>query len=243
MRSREENGTVTRVVGYVRVSTEQQADGGISLEAQRKRLEGYASLYELELVEIVVDAGVSAKSLDRPGLRKVMAMLDEGEVDGVLVAKLDRLTRSVRDLGELLDRYFREGRAALLSVAENVDTRTAGGRLVLIVLGSVAQWEREAIGERTRDALSHLKREGVRLGGEALGWTRERSSDEHGRRVLREVEGEAETVGTILALHDAGRTLRQIARELARIGRPTKRGGRWHASTVRAILVRSGATA
>ena len=139
----------TRVVGYVRVSTEQQADGGVSLDAQRAKLEAYAVAMDLELVAIEEDAGLSAKTLERPALQRALAMLDAGAAEGLLVAKLDRLTRSVRDLGELVERYF-ASKCSLLSVADSIDTRSAAGRLVLNVLTSVAQWEREASARGTR---------------------------------------------------------------------------------------------
>ena len=155
--------TRTRAIAYLRVSTDKQADEGVSLEAQRAKLEAYASLYDLDLVAVEVDAGVSAKSLDRPALGRALAMLRAGRADALLVVKLDRLTRSVRDLGELLDGYFGpEKKAALLSVADQIDTRTAAGRMVLNILTSVAQWEREAIGERTQMALADATQGGAR---------------------------------------------------------------------------------
>ena len=131
----------TKTVAYVRVSTDKQADAGQSLEAQRAKVESYAGLYDLELVEVIVDAGVSAKNLSRPGLDRALAMLKSGKAEALLVVKLDRLTRSVRDLGELVEHYFASGKAALLSVSEQIDTRSAGGRLVLNVLASVSQWD------------------------------------------------------------------------------------------------------
>ena len=115
------------------------ADRGVSLDAQRAKAEAYAALYDLELVAVEIDAGVSAKSLDRPALARALALLDAGEADALLVVKLDRLTRSVGDLGALVKRCNRGG-WALLSVSEQVDTRTAAGRLVLNVLASVAEW-------------------------------------------------------------------------------------------------------
>ena len=157
----------TRTIAYIRVSTDKQADAGVSLEAQQAKAAAYASLYDLELVAVIVDAGESAKTLDRPGLTRALAMLAKGEADALLVAKLDRLTRSVVDLGSLIDRYFAPGKAALLSVSENIDTRSAAGRLVLNILASVSQWEREAIGERTRDAMRHMKAQGEYTGGNA----------------------------------------------------------------------------
>lgn len=228
----------TRVVGYIRVSTEQQADGGVSLAAQRAKLEAYALALDLELVAVHVDPGASAKTLARPSLQSALAALDAGEADGLLVAKLDRLTRSVRDLGDLVDRYF-ASRFSLLSVADAIDTRSAAGRLVLNVLTSVAQWEREATGERTRTALEHLRKGGVRLGAPALGWRRSDETDGEGRRILRGVDGEGQTVARIHELSAEGLSLRAICVRLDAEGRGTKRGGRWAPKTVRAVLRRS----
>ena len=160
-----------KVIGYVRVSTEDQARDGVSVDAQRAKIEGYAKLYDLELVRIVVDAGESAKSLDRPGLQKVLTSLRKGESEGLLIAKLDRLSRSVVDWNVLIDRFFGERAGKqLFSVADSIDTRTAAGRLVLNVLMSVAQWERETIGERTKDALAHKRRNGERVGKVPFGY-------------------------------------------------------------------------
>ena len=92
-----------KVIGYIRVSTDKQADHGISLDAQRAKLEAYASLYDICLTEIIVDAGVSAKTLQRPGLQRALSMLRKGQANALLVGKLDRLTRSVKDLGTLVE--------------------------------------------------------------------------------------------------------------------------------------------
>jgi DNA invertase Pin-like site-specific DNA recombinase len=129
----------TRTVAYLRVSTEKQVEKGVSLEAQRAKVDAYAALYDLDLVEVIVDAGATAKSLDRDGLQRALNMLHKKHVDALLVTGLSRLTRSVRDLGELVERYFAPGKAALLSVGEQIDTRSAAGRLVLNVLASVSQ--------------------------------------------------------------------------------------------------------
>lgn len=157
---------MTKVVGYIRVSTEEQAESGLSLTVQRTKLAAFAIAMDLELIRVFEDAGKSAKSLDRPGLQGALQALRDGEAEGLLVAKLDRLTRNVADLGELVQDYF-SSRYSLLAVGDSIDTRSAGGRLVLNVLGSVAQWEREAIAERTRDAMQQLKKEGRFTGGDA----------------------------------------------------------------------------
>ena len=235
---------MTRAIAYVRVSTAQQADEGVSLEAQQRKLEAYAVAMDLELVATVVDAGVSAKTLQRPGLQQCLEALEAGEADALLVVKLDRLTRSVRDLGWLLEPERFGQRWSLLSVADSLDTRSAAGRLVVNIMGAVHQWEREAIGERTREALAHLRDEGVHLGGVPLGSRATR--DEQGRRVLEVDPREREVVRFIVDEHRSGRSMRVIAVKLNLAAETdpayrTKRGGAWHASTVRNVLRRVGA--
>jgi site-specific DNA recombinase len=156
-----------KTVGYVRVSTDKQAERGISLEAQAEKIRAMALVQGAELREIVVESGESAKSLNRPGMAKLLAMVG-GKVKTVIVAKLDRLTRSVKDLCELLECFERRG-IALVSVAESLDTGSAAGRLVLNIMAAVSQWEREAIGERTRDAMRHKRSQGERVGNVAFG--------------------------------------------------------------------------
>jgi site-specific DNA recombinase len=163
-----------RAIGYVRVSTEKQADFGVSLEAQTAKVQAMAVVQGAELAEIIIDAGESAKSLNRPGMARLLSLVDAGAVDTVIIAKLDRLTRSVKDLAELLERFTRRG-VSLVSVADSLDTRSAAGRLVLNIMVSVSQWEREAIGERTRDAMHHKRANGERVGRSPSGTTRPRT--------------------------------------------------------------------
>jgi DNA invertase Pin-like site-specific DNA recombinase len=228
----------TPVAGYVRVSTEQQAGEGVSLDAQRTKLNAYAVAMDLDLVTIFEDAGLSAKSLARPGLQAALAALEDGKASGLVVVKLDRLTRSVRDLGDLVDRYF-SSRFALLSLSDSIDTRTASGRLVLHVLGAVSQWEREATAERTRDALAQLRADGVRLGAEPLGWRRSEAIDASGRRRCEEAGEERETIERVRELRRQGLVIKDIVAALEAEGRQTKRGARWHRTTIHRILRRS----
>src|SRR5579871_930657 len=109
-----------KVVGLTRVSTEEQAREGVSLAAQRSKIEAYCKLYDLELVELIEDAGQSAKSLKRPGLQKALAMLRKGEAQGLVICKLDRLSRNVADWNTLIDQYFGEKAGKqLFSVADS----------------------------------------------------------------------------------------------------------------------------
>jgi len=225
-----------RTIGYIRVSTEEQAVGGVSLSAQREKLAAYAKLYDLELVEIIDDAGESAKTLNRPGLRRALAMLKSGKADAMLICKLDRLTRSVSDWQTLIDGFFGERAGKqLMSVNDSIDTRTAAGRLVLNVLLSVAQWEREAIGERTRDAMQHKIRKGELCGEVRFGF--DLSTD--GVTLVPNAD-EQEALGIITKLRAAGQSLRDIAAQLTLRGIPTKKGNsEWKHTTVARILARA----
>ncbi len=214
-------------IGYVRVSTEEQAKEGISIDAQSEKLRQYADLHDINLVDIIVDAGASAKSLKRPGLDSALAMLQSGEADALLIYKLDRLTRSVVDLGRLIDEYFK--RYELLSVMDDLNTSSANGRLVLNVLTSIAQWERETICERTADSLQYMKEQRRVYNHLPLGYR-----DNGG--MLQPIDDEQITVAEIFDMHSKGMSMHKIANSLNERGIVGKRGGCFYASTVRAIL-------
>lgn len=216
---------MTKIVGYIRVSTAKQE---ISPEAQRSALERYADLYELTLVEVITETG-SAKSLARPGLQRALALLKAGEADGILIAKLDRLTRSVVDLGTLLQDYFRD-RWALLSVGDQIDTRSAAGRLILNVLTSVAEWEREAGVERTRAAMAQLKAEGRFTGG----WMPYGSTVDGD--YLQPIPAEQAVITAAKALHGQGLSLRKIAAELLARGHRSRAGTTFSACQISRML-------
>lgn len=218
-----------RVIAYVRVSTEEQESSGLGLEAQEARVRGYCGVYGHELVDLVQDAA-SGKSLARPGLQAALAMLKDGRAEGLIVAKLDRLTRSVRDMGELLEGYF-SGKASLLVVAEQIDTSTAAGRMVINLLTSVAQWERECIGERTRDALQAKKGRGERAGTIPYGYR----LAEDGASLEQDPEEQA-VIAEARRLRAEGRSLRDVAATLARRGFTNRRGNAFAAPHVLKML-------
>lgn len=224
-----------QVIGYVRVSTEEQATGSHSLAAQKAKLEAYAALYDLELVEVIEDAGASAKTLNRPGLTKALAMLKSGQAQGLVIAKLDRLTRSVGDWQRLIDGHFGEkaGRQ-LFSVGDSIDTRTAAGRLVLNVLLSVAQWEREAISERTKDALQHKRSKGQRVGQLPFGF--DLAAD--GVNLVANVT-EQTAIALMRELRQSGLSYRAIAAELNCRGIATKELKKWSHAIVMGIMKRA----
>lgn len=218
-----------KTIGYIRVSSEDQANSGLSLAHQKAKIEAYAMATDLALVEVIEDAGKSAKSLNREGMQKALEMIRKGEAKALIVLKLDRLTRSVKDLGTLVELFDKTG-AALISVQDSINTQTAAGRLVLNVLGSVAQWEREAIGERTAAALAVKKDRGEKTGGKVpFGF-----DAVEGKLVSNHHEQEA--IRTMQELKGRGYSLRAIGEELLFRGFTSKSGGRWSAQTIKQTL-------
>lgn len=143
-------------IGYARVSTDRQADKGVSLDAQKARIEAMAVLQERTLLEVIVDGGESAKNLNRPGLQRLLALVQSGKVQAVIVAKLDRLTRSVKDLCGLLD-LFEKRKVALISVAESLDTSSAARRLVITIMGAVTREKRSSIAKALELDLAFIR--------------------------------------------------------------------------------------
>jgi DNA invertase Pin-like site-specific DNA recombinase len=163
-------------------------------------------------------------------MTRLLQLVDTRQVDVVIIAKLDRLTRSVKDLCVLLERLERRG-VALVSVAESLDTSSAAGRLVLNIMTAVSQWEREAIGERTRDAMRHKRNNGQRVGNIAYGY-RLSGDGVH----VQPDEAEQATIAAIRDLRARGQSLRQIAGDINRQGRRTRRGSEWRLESVARVV-------
>jgi site-specific DNA recombinase len=215
-----------RAFAYLRVSTDEQGRSGLSLEHQQRKAEGYADLHDLALAGIVTDVA-SAKTFRRDGLTSLLKQLRTGDV--VIVAKLDRLTRSVRDLADMLDVFTKRG-VSLVSVGEHLDTGSAAGRLVLNVMASVSQWEREAIAERTSDALQARKRRGLVATSEApYGF----AMDGERRRVPQ--AHEQQVIATMQQLRRQRLSTRAVAERLNAQGFTTRAGGPWRQEYVSRI--------
>lgn len=204
-----------RMVGYVRVSTEEQGQSKAGLRAQRAAIEAECERRGWELVRIEQDV-LSGRTMNRSGLRAALDLCRSGEGSGIVVAKLDRLSRSLVDFAALLvearDRGFN-----VVALDLGVDLSTPAGEFLANVMASAAQWERRIIGDRTREALAAKRAAGVRLGRPA-------SVDVELARRVRLMRGE-------------GLTLQAIADALNAEGVPTPRGGAlWRPSSLTSIL-------
>jgi site-specific DNA recombinase len=240
MRTHAHTNAAKTAIGYVRVSTQEQATEGVSLDAQRDRLRSYCKLHSIKLIHIASDEGYSGSTLDRPGLQAALQMLRRGRANTLLVSKLDRLSRSLRDVCSLVDEMFSDERYHLLSLCGMANTHSAAGRMVLLNLANYNQYERELISERTRDALQHMKAQGVRLGPAPYGYELSHECDENGRRKLVPLAHEQEVLRQIESMRESGLKLREIARRLNEAKTPARRDGIWRATRISIVLQRSG---
>lgn len=216
-----------KAIGYIRVSTQEQAESGLSLSYQGAKIRSYCEALDIELLDVVADAGFSAKSMNRPAMQDIIKMIERKEVDAVVILKLDRLTRSVKDLGFITELINKTG-VALVSVQDSINTSTAAGRLVLNVLGSVAQWERESNGERVKAAMSVKKSAGQRVGDVPYGFD---LADDG--VTLVENPNEQKALELIRELRAKGLSFRKIANELESRGIETKKGrSTWQPQTI-----------
>ena len=240
--TRKTTSRTLRLIGYVRVSTEEQAREGVSLEAQRERVAAYALAHGAELVGIEADEGVSGgvDPTKRPGLSRVLEQLAAGEADGLVVLKLDRLSRSTRDVLELVDETRTRG-WRLVSVNEHLDTNSAAGRLVLTVLAALAEMEREQIAERVTEAVAHIAREGrgrsrrIPFGFRTADGDPELKKGD--RRPLVKHTQEQKQLAAMLRRRKQGEGARRIAHFLnRRHGGNPRTGEEWKPANVASIL-------
>ncbi len=220
-----------RVIAYVRVSTEDQSANGVSLDAQRHRLKAYCDAHALDLVAVEADEGISAKrTANRPGLQRALERLRRGEAAGLVAVKLDRLSRTTRDVLDLVARAEKE-RWALHSIEERLDTGSPHGKFVVTVLAALAQMEREQIGARTKSAMDELRRQGRKTGSRPpFGYRFEGG-------LVVEAEGEQAILRQIAALRESGLGCCRLLEALDAAGTVNPRTRRpWNIGTLRAVL-------
>ncbi|MED1796006.1 recombinase family protein [Brevibacillus nitrificans] len=218
-----------RTAVYIRVSTEDQAREGFSIPAQREKLLSYVHSQDWTLSKLYVDEGVSAKDTNRPALAELLQDVRSGKIDVVLVYRLDRLTRSVLDLYQLLQEFERY-RVHFKSCTEVYDTTTAMGRLFITLVAALAQWERENLAERVKLGMEQMVKERKRPGGPPpYGYVLVDGA-------LQLHPGEAGTVRTMFEQYLQGASPRRIAEQANSLGARGKNGAPWSASAVLRLL-------
>lgn len=217
-----------KLIGYCRVSTEEQARGGVSLGDQEEKLRGYAKLTDADLLRVEVDAGLSGKNLERPALRRALGAVLSGEADALIVYAIDRLSRSTLDFLTVVADLAHAGRG-FVSVREQMDTSTAHGRFTMTILAAMAEMEREMISSRCREAAARCKATGRVYGRTPFGLRRD------GDRLVPDA-AEAAVLAEIRAARAGGASLHRVAEDLNSRGIPPKAGAKWYASSVRSVL-------
>lgn len=216
-------------IGYIRVSTEGQAQDGVSLDAQRAKLAAWADLNGYTMGAVYEDAGISGKSADnRPGLQAALHAARRG--DALVVYSLSRLARSTKDTIAISERLDKAG-ADLVSLSERIDTTTAAGKMVFRMLAVLAEFERDQISERTATAMQFKKTKGERVGAVPYGY----DLTEDGVN-LAENAAEQSVIQQARELHESGLSLRKIAAELDRRGLHARNGQPFQATQIQRMV-------
>ena len=221
-----------RAALYIRVSTRDQADEGYSLDAQRHDLEAYCTKKGYEIVNIYADEGISAKdAIHRPQFLQMMQDAKERKFDAIVVMRLTRFTRSIYDLCQAVETLQKMG-VAFESVTEHIDVTTTVGRFLLYLLGVVAQWEREVVGNNVSCAATERARLGMPMYSRMLGY------DYAGKNQRVINPDEAESVRKIYSLYLELGNLSEVSRRCQQLGLRGKRGGKLSPENIRIILTR-----
>jgi DNA invertase Pin-like site-specific DNA recombinase len=212
-----------KIIGYVRVSTEEQAKDGQSLQLQEAKIRAYCALNDLELTDVIKDPGISAKSVKgRPNFVNALESIYKGKADGLIVWRLDRAFRSTQDALAISERLRKKGRV-FISVSEKIDTGSAFGEFFFTLLASLATMERKIIGERTAAALRQKKENHEKTGGMTPFGYRLSADGVH----LEPDDREQQVVKLISRLKSKGHSYRAIARHLNEKKIKTKSGRAW----------------
>lgn len=192
---------------YLRVSTDEQAQSGVSLSMQREMCEMYVRMHDLPTdIMVYEDDGKSAKNMDRPSLDRLRSDVTSRIIKNIVVFKIDRLTRNMYDLCTLMLEFDKYG-VAMHGVRDKLDTSSASGRLIVHIMGAVAEWERETIADRTRSGLAHIKQQGYHLGAAPYGWE---AIPHDGPGMLLRPTKQYDNIEAARHLHSKGIPLREI---------------------------------
>lgn len=231
-----------RIYGYCRVSSDEQAEKGVSLDAQRARISAMALLKsesDAPAVEIIEDAGESAKDLKRPGIKRLIELIQSRQVDMLIVYKFDRLSRDMRDSLYLTD-LFKKNKVELVTIADvSHDMGTAFGRLMSGMSMLLSEFERGQISERTTNTLQYIKTTGCPVGPPPYGFSAQDRPEVNGKRLRMELQPNPEEQHTIRVareMRDRGDSYREMADQLNDAGYRTRKGGLWHFTGMKGLL-------
>ncbi|MDR3046766.1 MAG: recombinase family protein [Bacteroidales bacterium] len=223
-----------KAAAYIRVSTDEQVENGYSLQLQRERITAQITAKGWELFKIYEDGGQSGGKLERPALQEMLTDIEVGNIQAVVIYKLDRLSRKQRDTMYLIEDVFLKQNIELLSISESLDTSSPTGRAMIGMLSVFAQLERDTITERLSSGRKQKATTGGYCGGNsAIGYNTKR-----GKKSLFVDKNKADTVRRVFVLKDEGLKLQEIADRLNIEGHTTKQGAKFSSTQVMRILNR-----
>ena len=229
-------GIQRRAVGYVRVSTDMQATEGMSLDAQQSAIEGYCALHGIKLVKICKDVISGGKDV-RPGLQEALRTL-QTSADVLIVLKFDRLSRSIKHFCELYETYFKDGTKELVAIRESIRLDSSLGRALVGILLVFAQMEREATGERTREAINHIKKSGYHFGKVPFGKRTIPAPDHPRMKILVDDEEELAVIAQLREWATEGVGISEMAERLNAKGTKPPQGATWTKSLLYNLRLR-----
>lgn len=217
---------------YIRVSTEEQVKHGFSIRAQQENLTSYAKLKNWEIIDFYIDEGISGKDLNRPSIQRLLKDIENNEIKNVLVYKIDRLTRSTKDLIDLIE-LFQKHNCEFNSLTESIDTSSPTGRMFIKIIGLFAEFERETIVERIKVGLKRKVKEGYSLCSSttSLGYKRKK-----GQKIQQIDPKESLIVKKIYNLFLNGKTIKEIKEILEQEHLKTKKNCQWTTKNILNIL-------
>ncbi len=225
-----------RVALYVRVSTDKQAEYGMSLDAQRAELERYCHERGWEIVEVYVDGGFSGKDIDRPAFQRMLQRVRAGEINGIVVTKLDRLTRSIRNLCELNEDILRPLHVNLVCIRDGINTFEVGSSLLMHLLAVIGQIERENTSKRVAAAIAHIHESGGHYGKVPFGKTTAPHPSQPKMKILVEDPVEGPWLKQICAWYGEGKQPTEIAALLNQKGVKPRHCEKWTLQVVYSLL-------
>lgn len=225
-----------KTIGYIRVSKDEQAKEGISLDAQKDKIRRYCELHGLDLVRIAVEPGVSASRImfaKRPAGQEIIKAIKAGEVQAVVGIKLDRFFRSVHDCSEVISAWDRAG-VSIHFIDMHIDTSHAMGKFFLTIMAGIAEMEAGLIGERTKAVLDYKVSKGEYIGGQ-IPYGKKLAAD---KKMLLDDAGEQSAIRMMVRWYDSSVSVATMIRRLVAQGIPP-RGQEWHRNTIRRIILRA----
>jgi len=219
-----------KLIGYCRVSSEEQAREGLSLALQTEKIKAYCALNDYTVVEIITDAGISAKNISgRPGLKRALEMVMTGQADGLVAWKLDRMFRSTVDALQTAEQ-FRQAGKSLQSISEKLDTSSAMGEFFFSLMASLAQMERRLTGERTKAILDGKKARGEFVGKPRFGF------QSNGKELQKNTDHQVIIDRIVNLYFKENLSFRAVAQQLNTENILTKQGKCWTHKQVSSII-------